>query len=91
MKKTARRTDRAIIIALVAIAVIILISAKTNNKPPETEPDTVLLESYNGKPMGVMPGSPSEDVTAEYFPNSTITSSGSFDFPGSLSAIDRFA
>ena len=70
MKKTARRTGIAILAVLILLAAYVLLRAAPwrSASAPESEP--VPLESYNGKPLGVIPGGLSEAVTLERFPDS---------------------
>ena len=70
MKKTARRTDITIIVVLALLAVFIVLSIGPWNKPASTQSDPLPLESYNGKPLGVIPGGLSEAVTEQRFPDS---------------------
>lgn len=73
MRKTAKRTDLAIIIILAIIALLIFFSAKTGKDSPAGEPEEVTLESFKGRPLGAQPGSPSEAVISERFPDSQIS------------------
>lgn len=73
MQKTAKRTDCAIIIILVLIAVLIFFFVMTRNEGSEIQSGQVTVESFNGRPMGVMPGSPSEAVVLERFPDSPVS------------------
>lgn len=78
MRKTAKRTDLAIIIILAIIALLIFFAAKTGKDSPAGEPEEVTLESINGRPLGAQPGSPSEAVISERFPDSPISYSTGF-------------
>ena len=71
MRKTARKTDIAII--LVVIATIIFFCFRTQNHVSESQSAPVTVDSYNGKTFGVMPGSASEAVVAERFDESALS------------------
>lgn len=72
MRKQSKRTDTAIIIVLIIIVISILYSVQKKYHQPDPLPDPLPLESYNGKTLGTLPGSQSEAVTAECFPDSPI-------------------
>lgn len=72
MRKQARRTDTAIIIVLIIIAISIFFSVQKKYRQSDAPPDPLPLESYNGKTLGALPGSQFEAVTAECFPDSPI-------------------
>ena len=72
MRKQSRRTDIAIVIVLVAIVVFTFLSARTRESASDAQTEPIPMEEYDGKTMGAMPGSLSEDIIVERFPNSPI-------------------
>lgn len=73
MRKTAKRTDTAIIFTFVIMVVLIFISVRVQDNAPAVLSEQVSLDSYNGKPLGVQPGSPSEAVVVKRFPDSPLS------------------
>lgn len=72
MRKQSRRTDIVIVIVLIAIVVFIFLSANKRDGASDAQTEPVPMAQYDGKTLGAMPGSLSEDITAERFPNSPI-------------------
>ncbi len=70
MKK--KRTDIIILAVLLVLALLIVFQSSHSGKPPASSPASIDVESYDGKPLGVIPGGQYEAVTAQCFPDSTI-------------------
>ena len=71
---TARKTDRIIILALVALAVGITVWIAAGSSKPRITATTVEHEvtytDYNGKKIGILTGTNMEAESFKYFPNS---------------------
>ena len=72
MQKQSKRTDIAIVIVLIAIIAFIFLSIHTRDSASDAQTEPIPMEQYNGKTLGAMPGSLSEDIIIERFPNSPI-------------------
>ena len=72
MRKQSRRTDIAIVIVLIAIVVFSFLSIHNRDSASNAQTEPIPMEQYNGKTLGAMPGSLSEDIIVERFPDSPI-------------------
>ena len=72
MRKKSRRTDIVIVIVLIAIVVFTVLSANKRDSASDGQAVPITMEQYDGKTLGAMPGSLSEDIAVERFPNSPI-------------------